>query len=120
MRTLLLTTLIAATLTGCQTSGIPSNAQWVNVTDTHADRKHDSDACDREAVQAVPASIKSSGGADMQSSCNGVGYTTSCTSSGGMVQVDSNSGRRAAFSRQCMRTKGWRPMVNGVEVDPDK
>jgi hypothetical protein len=120
VRIFLLAVLVAATLTGCQTGGIPSNAQWVNVKNTNADRKHDNDACDRDATQAFPASVKTGGGADMQSSCTGAGYTTACTSSAATMQVDSNSERRASFSRRCMREKGWRPMVNGVDADPDK
>jgi|GEM_PF-4585459 len=110
----------AVCLSGCQSSGIPSNAEWVNIRDASADRKHDNDACEREAVEAVPASVKATGGSEMQSSCNGVGYTTACSTSAGMVHVDQNTGQRVAYAHKCMREKGWRPMVNGVDVDPNK
>ncbi len=120
MRNLLLAAGVMLALAGCQSGGIPSNAQWVNIKDANADHKRDGDACEREAVQAIPASVKSTGGSEMQSSCTGAGYTTACTSSAGMVHVDQNTGQRVAYAHTCMRTKGWRPMVNGVDVDPDK
>ena len=121
VRIFLLATVVAVGLAGCQTTPvIPANAEWVNAKNPNADRQRDRNECEREAVKEFPASVSSSGGADTQGSCTGVGYTTACTSSAGMIKVDSNSGRRDVASRKCMRERGWRPMVNGVDVDPDK
>ena len=112
--------LLLVGLAGCQTGGIPSNAEWVNVKNPGVDRRADRAECHSEAIKAYPTTAKTVGGSGAQSSCTGSGYTTSCTSSGGTIVMDADSVKRESAERKCMRARGWRPMVNGVDVDPDK
>ena len=120
MRKRLWLSLLLAGVAGCQSGGIPSNAEWVNIKTPAADRHADRVECQREAIKAYPATAKAVGGAGVQSSCTGAGYTTSCTSTGGTIVLDTDSVKRESVERKCMRARGWRPMVNGVDADPDK
>ena len=112
--------LLVVGIAGCQVGGIPSNAEWVNIKTPGADRHADRIECHGEAIKAFPATAKTVGGSGVQSSCTGAGYTTSCTSTGGTIVMDADSVKREGTERSCMRARGWRPMVNGVDADPDK
>ncbi len=107
MKKLLLALTIAVTLSGCYT--------MVNRQNPNANFQYDNAQCANEAMSKVPAVVPAPRTPTYTTNCSKFGNDVTCTTvptGGGSDDAIAQTvtyNRRAAYTNNCMRMKGWNP-----------
>jgi hypothetical protein len=112
--------LASLVLSGC-------TQYWAKPGGTPAEFEATKASCEQQSYgqfppMPMPVMISPGYTTPIQTTCNGFGYSVSCTQTGGQsyppscITVDQNQGARQGAVRSCLFEAGWQPVKNKEEA----